>query len=57
MTHYEMDDLRNKKKFASASVDEVLAPPALSQDSTQQIWALSVAGMSVIFIVLNSCRH
>jgi hypothetical protein len=53
MTYYEveMDDLRNKKKSTSTPGGDLPVPQIGSQDSTQQIWALSVAGMSVAFHV------
>lgn len=53
MTYYEveMDDLRSKKKSTSTPGDELPVPQIALQDSTQQIWALSVAGMSVTFHV------
>lgn len=47
MTLYEveMDDLSNKKKQVSTPGMEQSSPTAASQDSTQQIWSLTVAGV------------
>jgi len=52
MTHYdvEMDDLGNKKEPVTAPADELPAPKQVPlHDSTEHVWALSVAGMFVVF--------
>lgn len=44
----EMDDLGNKKQRTSTQAAEIPTPPGAPHDSTEQVWALTVAGVLAV---------